>query len=148
MYLFSGDDVSTLRIYEIINKYFGENYSGWMKAWYDINGEFAAWFPTITLTDERPNGVFGGTRNCSNTLSNDKKTICEIDHNIENPICEEIDDKYQKKRLVFARIDGKFEFLGIFERKIIICDSKRINLHMQIADGINLETFNLFKRLS
>ena len=30
-----GDDVSGLKIYEIINRYFGKQYSGWMKAWYD-----------------------------------------------------------------------------------------------------------------
>ena len=39
-YLCVGDDVSNLKIYEIINKYFGENYKGFMQAWYDIDDEY------------------------------------------------------------------------------------------------------------
>ena len=75
-----GDDVSKLKIYEIINKYFGENYSGWMKASYPINNDYWAWFPTITENNAKPGGSYGGTAMCSNTLSSDKKTIISMNH--------------------------------------------------------------------
>ena len=139
-YLFIGEDLSGLKIYEIINKYFGKNYRGWMKAWYDINEDFGAWFPTITETNERPKTE---KRWCSNTLSEDKNIIIEIDHDfriVETP-------KYDKTRLVFGRIDGQFQFLGVFTRTITKKDSVLIRKHTKIADGVNLDSFELYKKI-
>lgn len=145
-YLFVGDDVSRLKIFEIINVFFNRNYKAWMKAWYDVNDDFAAWFPTITKTDDRPKGTFGGTQNCSNTLSEDRSTIIEIDHDDPENILHD-SSKLDKKRLVFTRIDGKFYFLGIFSRTIIKQDGRTIKLHTKIADGINLQTFEMYKKI-
>lgn len=110
-----GDNVSNLNIYEIINKYFGENYRGWGKATYSINDEYAAWFPTIYETNTRPGGNYGGTRMWSNTLSPDKKTIIEVNHDLKPGVFNTVSKNYWKKRVVFGRIDGHFRFLGVFK---------------------------------
>ena len=138
-----GDDISGLRIYQIINKYFGKNYAGWMMAWFDINDEFAAWFPTITKTDKKPNGSYGGTRCCSNVLSSDRKTIMETNHE-ESWSSKDVEpSKFDKKRLVFGRINGRFEFLGIFTREPVYETEHRTYKHTRIATGIDLDTFEL-----
>lgn len=141
--LLVGDDVSGLKIYEIINKYFGQQYTGWMKAWYDINDEYAAWFPTITETNDRPSGSYGGTQSYSNTLSDDGSTILEINHDAASSSDE--DDGFSKRRFVFGRIKGKFKFLGIFERSRVV-DAERLTFkHKRIAIGVNLDDFSLIK---
>ena len=140
-----GDDVSGLKIYEIINRYFGKQYSGWMKAWYDINDEYAAWFPTITETNEKPSGTWGGTRNCSNTLSSDKATILEIDHDKPEDTSSDKDDKYYKRRLVFGRVNGKFHFLGVFKRQPVKGSAHQTYRHVRIAMGIDLEDYTLIE---
>ena len=110
-----GDNVSNLYIYEIINKYFGKNYRGWGKATYSINDEYAAWFPTIYESNTRPGGNYGGTRMWSNTLSPDKKTIIEVNHDLKPGMFNTVSKNYWKKRVVFGRIDGHFRFLGVFK---------------------------------
>ena len=110
-----GDNVSNLNIYEIINKYFGKNYRGWGKATFSINDEYAAWFPTIYETNTRPDGNYGGTRMWSNTLSPDKKTIIEVNHDLKPGMFGTVSKNYWKKRVVFGRIDGHFRFLGVFK---------------------------------
>lgn len=138
-----GDDVSNLKIYEIINKYFGQQYTGWMKAWYDINDDYAAWFPTITETDDRPSGSWGGTKTYSNTLSTDGKTILETNHDETAVTASPDDDKYNKRRFVFGRINGKFRFLGVFERHLEKNADKLAFRHERIAIGADLKTFEL-----
>ena len=101
-----GDNVSNMKIYEIINKFFGESYNGWMKASYEINNEYWAWFPTITKTNTRPNGSYGGTAMWSNVLSDDRRTVISTNHDEPNKIYEASD----KKVLIFARIDWQFVF--------------------------------------
>ncbi len=110
-----GDNVSNLNIYEIINKYFGKNYRGWGKATFSINDEYAAWFPTIYETNTRPDGNYGGTRMWSNTLSPDKKTIIEVNHDLKPGMFGTVSKNYWKKRVVFGRIDGHFKFLGVYK---------------------------------
>ena len=54
--------------------------------------------------------------------------------------------KFDKKRLVFGRIDGKFQFLGVFERHPVkenICVSYK---HKRIARGIDLTTYELIDK--
>lgn len=143
MRILIGDDVSNLKIYEIINKYFGQQYTGWMKAWYDINDEYAAWFPTITETDDRPSGSWGGTKTHSNTLSADGKTILEINHDETAEAVVPEEDKYNKRRFVFGRINGKFRFLGVFERRLEKNADKLAFRHERIAIGADLKTFEL-----
>ena len=75
------DDVSHLKIYEIINKYFGKNYTGWMKAWYDINDKFGAWFPMITDAYDVPENA----QKFSNLLLDEGKTIIEVHHEKKEP---------------------------------------------------------------
>lgn len=140
--LIVGDNVSDMKIYEIINKYFGQNYTGWMKAWYDINDEYAAWFPTITDNDTKPNGSYGGTKIYSNTLSADGKTILETNHDSEHAESD-YDPKLDKKRFVFGRINGVFKFLGIFKRTKVENANTTTFRHDRIAIGIDLNTFSL-----
>ena len=137
-YLRIGDDVSSLKIYEIINKYFGRDYTGWMKAWYDINDEYAAWFPTITKTDDMPTGNFGGTKSHSNTISSDGKVITEINHTVKTSSNDIGDEKYSKRRLVFARINRKLTFVGIFERHQVKEAEYLTYKHERIATEIKM----------
>lgn len=137
-----GDIVSGLKIYEIINKYFGKDYEGWGKAWFDINDEYAAWFPTIsTHSSSAPRGTYGGTVNCLNTLSEDMKTIIETNN---DPVGKSSgNQKYDKKRLVFARINREFVFLGVFLRNNESTDKLEIYRHSRIAVGVNLDDYSL-----
>lgn len=41
------DDFRKYKIFEIINMCFRQDYNGFMKAWYDINDDYAAWFPKM-----------------------------------------------------------------------------------------------------
>lgn len=136
-----GDDVSKMKIYEIINKYFGENYNAWMKASYIINDNYRAWFPTITKTSTRPNGKFGGTEMWSNVLSPDRKTIITINHDEPNRKSEE--NTPRKRILVFARIDGSFSFLGVFSDRLVPEAELLTFQRERIAQGIDLDTFQL-----
>lgn len=136
-----GDDVSGLKIYEIINKYFGKSYSGWMKAGYDINDRYWAWFPTITKTNTRPNGNYGGTAMWSNVLSPDRKTIITVNHDEINKT--PTGDSPQRRVLIFARIDGQLQFLGVFEDHHVPDAEFLTYQHNRIAQGIDLNTFQL-----
>lgn len=138
-YLCVGDDVSNLKIFEIINKFFGENYKGYMQAWYDIDDEYAAWFPTIHETNTRPNGNYGGTRMWSNTLSPDKKVITEVNHDVKHDEAIKVDYTHSKKRLVFGRIGGSFRFLGVFETHPIYEAEVMTRQHVQIATEYKLK---------
>ena len=138
-YLCVGDDVSNMKIYEIINKYFGENYKGFMQAWYDIDDEYAAWFPTIHETNTRPNGSYGGKRMWSNTLSPDKRVITEVNHDVKHDEAIKIDYTHSKKRLVFARINGRFRFLGVYETKPVYEAEVLTRQHIQIATEYKLK---------
>lgn len=141
-----GDDVSKLRIYEIINKYFGENYTAWMKATYGINDEYWAWFPTITANNVRPGGSYGGTVMWSNTLSQDMKTVISMNHDAtidDIPKEERTNDIKRKKVLIFGRINGFFKFLGVFDDKIVLDSKVMTYRHDRLAKGIDLDTFQL-----
>lgn len=145
-----GDDVSNMKIVEIINHYFGKNYEAWMKAWYDINDDYAAWFPKIYESNERPDGGYGGSQNWSNTLSEDGKSIYVIDHDsIEKPEDNVNNIKglerqtWEKLRLVFGRINNKFQFLGVFNTNRIWGKEHPTYTHERVATGINLKTFEL-----
>ena len=121
-----------------------------MKAWYDINDDFAAWFPTITKTDDCPNGDYGGTKTCSNTLWAYNTTIVEINHEETQEQTKRYaeDPKYAnhyKKRLVFGRVEGKFVFLGVFERDILLEENPAPKIHHRIARGVDLKTWELIK---
>jgi hypothetical protein len=148
--LMLGYDCSDKKIFEIINECFDKNYAGWMQAWYDINDEFAAWFPTITQTDDCPNGSYGGTQRCSNTLWAYNTTIVEINHeqtqeqairDLDNPKMK----KFNKTRLVFGRVDGSFVFLGVFERDILFEEKHAPAIHHRVARGVDLKTWELIK---
>jgi hypothetical protein len=47
--------------------------------------------------------------------------------------------------LVFARINGKFVFLGVFERDILLEESPSPKIHHRIARGVDLRTWELIK---
>lgn len=134
-----GDNVSNMKIYEIINKYFGESYDGWMKASYEINNRYWAWFPTITKTIERPNGTYGGTAMWSNVVSDDKRTVISTNHDEPNKLYE-APDKYV---LIFARINWHFEFLGVFNDYQDPDAEYLTYRHDRVAQGIDLDTFQL-----
>ena len=141
-----GDDVSRLRIYEIINKYFGEHYNAWMKARYEINGDYWAWFPTITVNNVRPGGSYGGTAMWSNTLSPDMKTVISVNHDAtidDIPKAERTNDIRRKRVLIFGRINGAFKFLGVFDDKLVLESRIQTWRHDRVATGIDLDTFKL-----
>ncbi len=141
-----GDNVSGMKIYEIINKYFGENYSGWMKAGYAINSDYCAWFPTISKNNARPDGNYGGSAMWSNTLSPDKKTIISMNHDAtidDIPANERNNTIKRRSILVFGRINGVFEFLGVFDDKLVLENRTMTFRHDRMAKGINLSTFEL-----
>ncbi len=147
-YLHAGDDLSGMKIYEIINSCFGKEYKGWMTAWYDIDEEYAAWFPRITKTNDKPKGSYGGTRSHSNTLSADGRTILEIDHETPSTAVIDIDPKYKKTRLVFGRINGGYQFLGVFERHRVEDAEHVTYIYERIAEIIDLQTFSLYRMIT
>ena len=142
-FLCVGDNVAGMKIYEIINKYFGKEYTGWMKAWFDINDEYAAWFPKIYKTNDRPDGSYGGTKMWSNTLSPDESVIIEINHDIVNDGTSNMDTTYWKKRVVFGRIKGKFKFLGVFEGHAVADTEYMTTKYERISTEFNLKTFSI-----
>ena len=61
IYLSTETDVSGYKIFEIINHCCGTHLKGWMKAWYQINDEWAMWFPKITTTGKtKSHSSYGG----------------------------------------------------------------------------------------
>lgn len=144
-----GDDVSRLRIYEIINKYFGENYTAWMKARYAVNEDYWAWFPTITANNVRPGGSYGGTAMWSNTLSPDMKTVISMNHDAtidDIPRAERNNNIKRRNFLIFGRINGVFKFLGVFDVKLVLENKTMTFRHDRLAQGINLDTFELIDK--
>ena len=142
-YLTIYDDVSHLKIYEIINKYFGKNYTGWMKGWYDINDKFAAWFPMITDAYD----VSESAKKFSNVLLDEGKTIIEVHHEKKEPPADE-NQKYDKLRLVFGRFHDGFRFLGVFKRSLVKGTQALTYKHEQVAEGIDLSTYNLIEKVT
>lgn len=143
-----GDNIAGLKIYEIINTYFGENYKGWMQATYTINEDYWAWFPTITPHNIRPDGDYGGKVMWSNTVSKDRKTVISMNHDATTNDLSEYERNNPIKRekvLIFARMQGGFEFLGVFDDKIVIENKTLTFRHDRIAKGINLSTFELIE---
>ena len=143
-----GDDVSGMKIYEILNKYLGKNYTGWMKSLYEINEDFSVWFPTITAENNRPNGNYGGLIMWSNTLSPDKKVLISMNHDktIDDISEEERKNPIRKdKCIIFARINGSFEFIGVFDDKLVLENKTLTYRHDRIAKGINFSTLELIE---
>lgn len=140
-YLTIYDDVSHLKIHEIINKYFGKNYTGWMKAWYDINDKFGAWFPMITDAYDVPKNA----QKFSNLLLDEGKTIIEVHHEKKEPPADD-NQKYDKLRLAFGRFHDGFRFLGVFKRSLVKGTQALTYKHERIAEGIDLSTYNLIEK--
>jgi hypothetical protein len=46
---------------------------------------------------------------------------------------------------MFGRIEGKFVFLGVFERDVLFEEEHAPTIHHRIARGINLNTWELIK---
>ena len=140
-YLTIYDDVSHLKIYEIINRYFGKNYTGWMKGWYDINDKFAAWFPMITDAYD----VSESVKKFSNVLSDEGKTIIEVHHEKKEPPADD-NQNYDKLRLAFGRFHDGFRFLGVFKRSLVKGTQALTYKHERIAEGIDLSTYHLIEK--
>ena len=141
-YLTIYDTISQQKICGIINEYFGQNYAGWQKAWYDINDKFAAWFPMITDAYDVPENA----QKFSNLLLDEGKTIIEVHHEKKEPPADE-NQKYDKLRLVFGRFHDGFRFLGVFKRSLVKGTQALTYKHEQIAEGIDLSTFNLIEKV-
>ena len=141
-YISIQDNFSDCRIYEIINKCFGKNYKGWQKAWFDVSAEYAAWFPIISRKSRRPTGGYGGTQEYTNVLSEDWCIITETNYGMTAAQMEQDDftSKYAtKKRLVFAQIDGKRYFLGIFERHPDASHEFATYIYNRVSDRADLD---------
>ena len=132
----TGDSFKGLKMFEVINECFGTNYKGWVKPWYDINEEYAAWFPVITSDG-------------SNMLAVDGASILEVDpdcptEKAKEEILSPKQQKFWKKRLVFGKIDGEFVFLGVFSREWLKDEEFNTQLHHRTARGIDLKTWQTF----
>ncbi|NLH92497.1 MAG: hypothetical protein GX481_08635 [Atopobium sp.] len=101
--------------YEILNKYFRKNYKLYMRAWSQINKEYAVWFPYIHETNEEPKGKFGGTKNCVNILTHNGMDIFEYDYS-KSPDEDTRPMEFNQKRFVFGKIGKTIQFLGVFVR--------------------------------
>ncbi len=139
-----GDDISGLKIFEIINECFDKSLKGWMKAWYDIDENFAAWFPKIAKEAGTPDGNYGGTRTYNNTISDDGMYIFERNYTPD----VEVKELNTQKVLVFGRKDDGFEFLGVFE----YTDREKADYIKttltRIATGVDLKTFEFINEVA
>ena len=109
------DDFRDKKIFEIINECFGKNYTGWMKAWFKIDDNYAAWFPRMeeAKIDSDSSNALAGNR-FVNRISVNGTIIEEID-----PTRKKSEDMLRDKftdpaRLVFGRMKDGFHFIGIF----------------------------------
>ena len=143
-----GENLSGMKIYEIINKFFNKNYTGWMKASFDINDNLWAWFPKIYESNIKPNGNYGGTAMWSNTMSADRKTVISMNHDTGTGTfkLEKHTPRKNRSVLIFARINHRFEFLGVFDEKLVLENQIRTIRHDRIAKGIDLSTFELIDK--
>lgn len=136
-YLSIKDDVSQMNIVDIINNFFGKNYKMWMRACYHIDNEFMAWFPKITEVGDTPSGSWGGSKNYTNSLSEDGKVIIEVNHTeTEPPTDEELE--YDKLRFTFGRINKKFQFLGIYKRALVYGTEHLTYRYERVAVGARI----------
>ncbi len=134
-----GDDISGLKIYEIINECFGKELKGWLKAWYDINENYVVWFPAIASEQKIPDGKYGGRKTYNNTISDDGLYIYEDNYTPDAKLKE----MTKQKVLVLGRHDHGFEFLGVFEyTDRIKTDCIKTTL-TRIAAGIDLNKYSL-----
>lgn len=136
------DDISNLKIFEIINECFGKSYKGFMKAWYDVNDNYAAWFPTISKLEGMPDGSYGGTKYYSNTISTDGMQIHERNY---TPGAK-LENTTNQKVFVFGKVKEKqtqvFKFLGLYEYTSRSIQDRYIETVLtRIATGVNLHTF-------
>ena len=68
------DDFREKKIFEIINECFGKDYTGWMKAWYKIDEDNAAWFPRMeeAKIDDNSSNALAGNRFITKTSHTEK----------------------------------------------------------------------------
>ena len=109
------DNFRDKKIFEIINECFGKNYTGWMKAWFKIDDNYAAWFPRMeeAKIDGDSSNALAGNR-FVNRISVNGTIIEEID-----PTRKKSEDMPRDKftdpvRLVFGRMRDGFHFFGVF----------------------------------
>ena len=109
------DDFREKKIFEIINECFGKDYTGWMKAWYKIDEDNAAWFPRMeeAKRDDNSSNALAGNR-FSNRISSDGTVIEEIDPTRNKVHGLETDKWIEPTRLVFGRMKDGFHFFGVF----------------------------------
>ena len=98
---------------EALNTCFGFKYKQYQKAYKDLGGGYAVWFPSIarkTLGEYVSTDSFSGW---VNILSEDQKILLQVD----NPIYSISDKSYDpNKRIIFARFEGdkRYRFIGIY----------------------------------
>lgn len=98
---------------EALNTCFGTKYKHYQKAYKELGGEYAVWFPSIA---RKVLGEYVSTDSYSgwvNILSEDQKTLLQVD----NPIYGTSEIKHcPDKRIVFAKFEGdqRYRFIGIY----------------------------------
>jgi hypothetical protein len=98
---------------EALNICFGTKYKHYQKAYKEIGGGYAVWFPSIA---RKVLGKYVSTDNYSgwvNILSEDQKTLLQVD----NPIYGVREKKHgPDKRIVFAKFEGdkRYRFIGVY----------------------------------
>lgn len=107
------DDFTKYKIFEIINMCFHQEYKGFMKAWYDINDDYVAWFPKMA-SDGFESKYKDDNETWINTISSDGTKIIETNQSkVKGSYLER---KYtEKHRLVFGKYSDGIHFLGLFD---------------------------------
>lgn len=98
---------------EALNTCFGTKYKHYQKAYKEIGGGYAVWFPSIA---RKVLGKYVSTDDYSgwvNILSEDQNTLLQVD----NPIYGIRERKHDPdKRIVFAKFEGdkRYRFIGVY----------------------------------
>lgn len=133
------DNLYNKKIYEIINECFRKNYAGWMKAWYNVNDSYAAWFPKLVKESNKPIESNGGKNKFANVISDDGMTIYE--NNYSPNAVASMPEQFKKKRFVFGRTNEGFRFLGVFSYVRSEMKDHAVHIYEREATDIDLTTF-------
>ncbi len=108
-------DFTPYKIFQVINMCFGKDYRGYMKAGYNINDSYGAWFPKISERGYEAK-IKSKKDVWINIVSPDGSIITEL-----NPGKSKYDSSVKKEsknntkhRLVFAKYSTGIKFLGLF----------------------------------
>lgn len=109
------DDVEYKGATELYNLLNGRDLINWRRCSFRPNSDYIVWVPHLAVKDE--NGEMLGKDGWVNCLSNDRKTIIEID--TEDNLKASPERDFIEKRVVFMKMRDKYgkkccKFIGVF----------------------------------